>query len=177
MPLLVNLMGQAMNNLKDIEGLSNLIDGLALNKVQATKLNRAAGNAMRRVVRANLRAQKDISGNLFYPRKKSPNAWKRLGREALNRKMFRTASRSLLQDARAEGVTIGYTQRAGKILRIHNFGESVKFKRRRDPRTYKQTRYVQYMMPKREFLGWSDAMVQEVRDSIINEYSKLQGAH
>ncbi len=157
-----------MSNLKDINKISDLIDGLALNNVQATRLNRVAGNAIRRVVRANLKAQKDIHNHPFQPRKKATFLRKN-GKIQLSNKMFTTASRSLNQDANAKGVAVGYSGVAAAILNIHNSGDRVNFKRR-------SGKNVAYMMPKREFLGWSDAMVQEVRDSIINEYSKLQGA-
>ncbi|BAS67623.1 phage virion morphogenesis protein [Bathymodiolus septemdierum thioautotrophic gill symbiont] len=155
---------------KNFDNLNELIQGLALNKVQATKLNKAAGNAMRRVVRANLKNQKDTDGKPFQPRKIQKFNLAKNGKISLNKKMFRGASRSLNQDANADGVSVGYSSVAAKILKIHNEGGKVAFRRG-------SGKYVAYAMPKREFLGWSDSMTSEVRDSIINEYSKLQGAH
>jgi len=159
-----------MRKLNNINELADLINGLALNKVQATKLNRTAGNAMRRVVRANLKAQKDIHGKSFEPRKKLKYTKSFSGKISLNKNMLRTASRSLNQFADEKGVALGYSTVASKILKTHNWGANVKFKR-------SSGKYVSYLMPKREFFGWSDAMIAEVRNSIINEYSKLKGAH
>lgn len=57
------------------------------------------------------------------------------------------------------------------VLKIHNEGLPYSFY------SHKAKRQIHNIMPKREFLGWSPEMVNEVRESIINEYSKLQGVH
>lgn len=169
-PLLVSLMGQVMlrTNLKDIEGLSRLIDGLALNKVQATKLNRSASNAIRRVLAKTLREQKDIHGKPLKQRQKVAFLRSK-GKIKRSNKMFTKTARLSVVGSDEHNAYLGFNKKMAKIVQVHNTGGIVKF-RRWGGITVQQ-------MPKREFFGWSDAMVKEVRDSIINTYSKLQGAH
>lgn len=169
-PLLVILMGQVMlrANLKDIEGLSRLIDGLALNKVQATKLNRSASNAMRRVLAKTLREQKDIHGKPLKPRSRVAFL-RRGGKIKRSNKMFTKIARLSKVGSDEHNAYVGFNHKMADLVEVHNTGSVVKYKR-------SNAKWTEQKMPKREFFGWSDAMVKEVRDSIINTYSKLQGA-
>jgi phage gpG-like protein len=159
-----------MANLKDINELQKIVGGLALNTVQAIKLNNAAGNAMRRVVRANLKQQKNIDGSPFKPRKKVKFTTSKRQKVSATTKMFRHSSRSLNQEATASGVIVGYSYKAGKILKIHNIGGRVNFVRGSGKR-------VSYKMTQRNFIGWSSDMVEEVKNSVIDAYLKMQGVN
>lgn len=154
--------------MKAINDLQQLIASLALNSVQSKELKMAAGNAMRRVIRANLKAQKDIHGKPFKARKKLAYVQAFSGKISLNTKMFAAASRSLNQDANANGVYVGYSTVAAKIFAIHNSGGEVAFKKR-------SGKYVSYSMTKREFLGWSAEMIKQVETAIVDQYLKFQG--
>lgn len=155
--------------MKNLNDLQNLVSSLALNAVQAKKLNMSAGNAMRRIVRANLKAQKDTGGKAFSPRKKSTYVRAASGKISLNTKMFRSAGRSLNQDADADGVAVGYSDKFAKIFKIHNFGGNVKFKK-------KSGKYVSYAMTQRQFLGWNTEMIKQVETAVVDQYLKFQGA-
>lgn len=157
--------------LENLNQLQALVNSLAMTKVQAANLNRVAGNAMRRIVRKNIKQQQDIHGKQFKPRKKSNYTQAKSGKISLNTKMFRAAARYLNQDADADGVAVGYSGKAAHVLRKHNAGLAIKFKRR------STGKYVNYKMPKREFLGWSQEMLKEVENSVMNEYLKFAGAH
>jgi len=154
--------------MKTINDLQQLVGSLALNNVQAKKLNVAAGNAMRRVVRGNLKDQKDIRGKSFKARKKSSYVQAASGKISLNTKMFAAASRSLSQDANTNGVSVGYSKVIAKIFAIHNSGGKIAFKKR-------SGKFIAYAMPKREFLGWSPDMVKQVEDAITTAYLKFSG--
>jgi phage virion morphogenesis protein len=156
-------------SLKDIGELGDLVDGLALNKVQATKLNRIASNAMRRILAKNIRDQKDIHGRPFTPRKKLKlsirnNKIKKTG------KMFQKVARLSVVESDDKNAYLGFNSKMARIVDVHNMGGVLSFKR-------SSGKMVIQEIPKREFFGWSDEMVREVRESIINEYSKMQGVN
>ena len=68
-----------------------------------------------------------------------------------------------------QGIDVGYSGKAAQVLRHHNKGEKIGFK-------HKLGAYTQYVMPKREFLGWSPEMVKQVEQSVVDQYLKFQGA-
>ena len=159
--------------MKTFNDLQKLIGSLALNLVQRKKLNIVAGNAMRRVVRSNLKTQKDIHGKSFkgykHPQKNKFKHAVASGKISMNKKMFSVASRLLRQYNTDTSVSIGFNDPAATIFRSHNSGGEISFKR-------SSGKFVAYAMPKREFLGWSPEMVKQVEKSVIDQYLKFQGA-
>lgn len=158
------------DDLKSLKRISEMVGGLALNKVQATKLNKATAVVMRKYTKSRFTQEKDIHGKRFRPKKKAKFTQAASGKISLNKKMFIKASKLVSTSADANNASVGWMNKRMNVLKIHNEGLVVDFKH---PNT--GTR-VNYKMPKREFLGWSPEMVKQVEQAVVDQYLKFQGA-
>lgn len=160
-----------MTDINNLQELSKMINGLALTKVQAVQLNRAATVAMRKVVGKNIRSQKDVYGVAFKPRSK--RKFKRSGKYnskiRLTSKMFTGVIKNSLVKADQKSAFMGFNGKMAYIVRLHNDGGSYKTKMP-SGRTSKVLD-----MPKRQFFGWNEEMMTEVKRAIINKYAKING--
>lgn len=95
------------DKLKNLKQLAKMIDGLALNKVQVTKLNRAVAVAMRKYTKSRFTQEQDIHGKKFRPKQKAKFHKQTNGKIVKNKKMFIKASKLLSTSATEDNASVG----------------------------------------------------------------------
>jgi phage virion morphogenesis protein len=149
-----------------IQDITKYIESLSLNKQQATRLHRVAGNAMRRIITKNVRSQKNIDGTSMRGRKGTPTYINSKGRIVKNKKMFQKVPRFSRLEVSSNSTEVGFSGKVARIVRTHNEGMSENFRL--------PSGVINITMPKREFMGWNKEMQQEVFNSIDAEFLKLK---
>lgn len=133
----------------------------ALSDGERLKLARTLGNTLKRSQARRIVAQQNPDGTSFEPRKSPTTAAERASR---TRRRIRNTMFDKLRTARfmrlrvtAGELSIGFIGRAARIARIHQYGEADQVQPGGPTITY----------PQRELLGFSDADMELVRDTIM----------
>lgn len=160
----------------------DLLKSLELSDSDKKKLNRNLANMSRRYFRAQIRAQRDIDGKRYAPRKRRNVTLSKSGKVKTNRNMLTGLSRMLMTAADADGFNVGLAGMAAKVGRIHNEGETVSFPRRMNGWFDSKSNSWKggtkgtgrYKMPQRPFIGWSKDLVQKIQMEIIKHMEPKQ---
>ncbi|MEO3725784.1 phage virion morphogenesis protein [Pseudomonas syringae] len=139
-----------------LETLEDWAAGLLvqLEPASRNKLARSVGQALRRSQQQRIIAQQNLDGNKYAPRKKR-NLRGKQGRVKRKVKMFQKLRTESFLKVRGDGnaISVGFTGRVARIAKVHQYG----LKDRAPDVKYEQ----------RELLGFTDADINLIRDSLL----------
>jgi len=149
----------------DLDALEDWAAGL-LGQLQPSARNqlaRSIGQALRRSQQQRIIAQRNPDGSKYAPRKQRNLRGKqgRIKRQVHMFKKLRTASFLKVQGD-GNAISVGFTGRVARIARVHQYG----LKDRAEP----EAPGVNY--EQREVLGFTDADLDIIRDSLITCWLK-----
>lgn len=124
---------------------------------QKRKLNRRISTKMRTAWKRRIKAQKDPDGRKFTPRKRDQAGSIRRGA------MFKRLPKMLKTAYSSRHAEIGFSGRTAEVMKVHQFGETIKPNEKSKP-----TRYAV-----RETVGWSDddkkLIINEIKDFLLED--------
>lgn len=159
-------MGRAemTNRLETLEdwaaGLLGQLEPAARNK-----LARSVGQALRRSQQQRIIAQQNPDGSKYAPRKQR-NLRGKQGRVKGKAKMFKKLRTASFLKVKGDGnaVSVGFTGRIARIAKVHQFGLKDRAERGAPDISYE----------KREILGFTDADLDLIRDTLLSYMSRNQ---
>lgn len=139
------------NNLNDlVKYLTPLLDKLSASEM--AKLNKKVGADLRKSQQQRISSQANPDGSAYTPRRLRQG-------QRIRRKMFSKlrTTKYLLNFSNADKVSVGFLSQVNRIASVHQFGFKDRVERDGPSVTY----------PKRELLGFSDADVKLIEDSVL----------
>lgn len=133
-----------------------------LEPAERGKLARSLAQQLRRNQQKRVKAQANPDGSKYTPRKKRDLRGKK-GRIRRKLEMFQKLSKVAYLKAKGDGnaISVGFTSRVARIARVHQYGL-----KDRAERGAPNVRYDQ-----REILGFADADLDLIRDSLLTHLS------
>ncbi len=146
-----------------LEALEDWAAGLLgqLEPASRNKLARSVGQALRRSQQRRIIAQQNPDGSKYAPRKQRTLRGKQ-GRVKRNVKMFQKLRTASFLKVQGDGnaISVGFTGRVARIARVHQYGLK--------DRSEAGAADVSYS--KRELLGFTEADLDLIRDSLISSF-------
>lgn len=166
-----------MMEIKTPENLLTLLKSIELDDKARFQLNRKLANHTRRAFRGQIRAQRDIDGKSYAPRKRRAVNIDKQGKAKVNRNMLMGMSRMLQTHVSSDSFSVGLAGLAGKIAKPHNEGKTVTYTRRMNGWFNSKTnqweggtkRKAAYTMPKRTMIGWTPELERQLVQIIFKE--------
>lgn len=163
--------------IKTPEGLVTLLKSLELDDKAKLALNKKLANTTRQQFRAQIRAQRDVDGTPFAPRKRRKTSIDKQGKAKTKRNMLMGMSSNLKTEISADTFSVGLVGLEGHIAKIHNEGKSVVYTRRINGFFNKKTnsweggtkQKAAYTMPKRTMIGWNKELERKIAQIILSE--------
>jgi len=163
--------------IKTPEHLITLLKSLDLNDKEKFALNKKLANTTRQQFRAQIRAQKDVDGKPYAPRKRRKTTIDKQGKAKTKGNMLMGMSRNLKTQVSNDAFSVGLVGLEGHIAEIHNQGKSVVYTRRINGFFNSKTnsweggskRKAAYQMPERKMIGWNKALERKIAQIILNE--------
>lgn len=162
--------------IKTPQELITLLEQVPLKGKEKLKLNAELANHTRRFFRAQIRAQRDIDGKAYAPRKRRQNRLNKNGKVGTRTNMLLGMSRNLKTEISSDHFAVGLVGLEGHIMKIHNEGKSVVYTRKingwfnsktnRWEGGNKHTKSA-YKMPKRTAVGWTEKLKRELAQIIF----------
>ena len=164
-------------DIKTPEHLVTLLKSLDLDDKARFELNRKLANHTRRFFRSQVRAQRDIDGKAYAPRKRRKVSIDKQGKAKTRRNMLMGMSRNLKTQVSSDAFGVGLVGLEGHIAQIHNEGKSVVYTRRIDGFFNSKTnsweggikQKAAYQMPKRTMVGWTPELQRQILQIIFSE--------
>lgn len=156
--------------IKTPEELITLLKQVPLEGKEAFNLNKKLANHTRRFFRAQIKAQKDIDGKPYAPRKRRKGVGKN-GKVPTKNNMLMGMSSNLKTNVSEDGFGVGLVGLEGHIAKKHNEGKQVVYTRRINGFFNNKTKMwegnakgpkASYKMPKRTMVGWTPVLKREI---------------
>ncbi|WP_028865189.1 phage virion morphogenesis protein [Psychromonas aquimarina] len=163
--------------IKTPEQLTALLKSLELDDKAKFEINRQLANHTRRFFRTQVRAQRDVDGKSYAPRKRRKVSIDNQGKAKTKRNMLMGMSRNLKTEVSADAFSVGLVGLEGHIAKIHNEGKSVVYTRRINGFFNSKTnsweggrkQKAAYQMPKRTMVGWTPELQRQIAQIILSE--------
>lgn len=162
--------------IKTPEQLIKLLEQVPLQGKEKLKLNAKLANHTRRFFRTQVRAQRDIDGKAYAPKKRSQNKVNKRGKIPTRTNMLLGMNRNLKTDISNDHFSVGLVGLEGHIMGIHNEGKSVVYTRKINAWFNSKTNSWEggtkatksaYKMPKRTMIGWTKELNLEIQELIF----------
>lgn len=162
--------------------LITLLEQVPLKGKERVALHRVLANHTRKFFRGQIKAQRDIDGNAYAPRKHRTKKADKNGKIATKGNMLLGMSRNLKTQVSESDFSVGLAGLEGHIANIHNAGQSVVYPRRINSFFNNKTnrweggvkQKATYQMPKRAMVGWTPVLQRELTQ-IIFKYIQPEG--
>lgn len=161
--------------IKTPEELITLLEQVPLKGKEKLKLNAELANHTRRFFRTQVRAQRDINGKAYAPRKRRVGVGQN-GKVPTKNNMLLGMSRNLKTEISSDHFAVGLVGLEGHIMKTHNEGKPVVYTRKingwfnsKTSRWEGNTKgpKAAYKMPKRTMVGWTEKLKRELAQIIF----------
>lgn len=156
--------------IKTPEQLLSLLNNVNVTGKEKFELNKQLANHTRRFFRTQIRAQRDVDGKAYAPRKRRATGVNKQGKIPSKRNMLMGMSRNLKTEVSDGEFSVGLVGLEGHIAQIHNEGKSVVYTRKIDGFFNSKTnsweggtkQKAAYQMPKRTLVGWTPELQKQL---------------
>lgn len=164
-------------DIKTPDNLTTLLKNLDLDDKARLKLYKKLANHTRRFFREQIKAQRDVDGKAYAPRKHRKVSVDKKGKAKTKKNMLTGMSRNLKTQVSSDSFGVGLVGLEGHIAKIHNEGKSVVYTRRINGFFNSKTnrweggskQKAAYTMPKRTMVGWTPVLQRQIAQIIFSE--------